>query len=134
MVHRRIHIKDWKCDYWFLEEKDIRIWSILFQLQDMGADDSILDRVVKLLDSRNTGFIFTNPELDRSLVIVGRTTSGEEFLNTFIHETIHLTGIISSMYDADMKGEKIAYMIGDACSKLSDIICRFSCTHCRNSR
>lgn len=134
MVHRRIHIKDWKCDYWFLEEKDTQIWRILFQLQDMGADDSILDRVVKLLDSRNTGFIFTNPELDRSLVIVGKTTSGEEFLNTFIHETIHLTGIISSMYDADMKGEKIAYMIGDACSKLSDIICRFSCTYCRNSR
>lgn len=132
MVHRRIYIKDWKCDYWFLEEKDTQIWYILSQLQDMGADDEILDNVVELLEDRNTGFIFTNPEYQRSLVIVGKTTSGEEFLNTFIHETIHLTGIISSMYEADMKGEKIAYMIGDACQLLADIICKFSCNHCRD--
>lgn len=133
MVHRRIYIKDWKCDYWFLEEKDTQIWYIFSQLQDMGADDEILDNVVELLENRNTGFIFTNPEYQRSLVIVGKTTSGEEFLNTFIHETIHLTGIISSMYEADMKGEKIAYMIGDACQLLADIICKFSCNHCRDS-
>lgn len=133
MVHRRIYIKDWKCDYWFLEEKDTQIWYILSQLRDMGADDEILDNVVELLENRNTGFIFTNPEYQRSLVIVGKTTSGEEFLNTFIHETIHLTGIISSMYEADMKGEKIAYMIGDACQLLADIICKFSCNHCRDS-
>ena len=62
-----------------------------------------------------------------------KATSGEEFLNTFIHETIHLTSIISSAYDADIRGENIAYMIGDACQMLADIICKFSCNHCRHS-
>ena len=133
MIHRRIHIKDWKCDYWFLEEPDNQIWYILSQLEDIGADDTILDKVVSLLEDKNTGFIFTNPEYNRSIIIVGKTTSGEEFLNTFIHETIHLTSIISSAYDEDIKGEKIAYMIGDACQMLADIICRLSCNHCRNS-
>lgn len=110
----------------------MQIWYILSQLSDIDADDAILERVTTLLEEKNTGFIFTNPEYNRSIIIVGKTTSGEEFLNTFIHETIHLTSIISSVYDADIKGEQIAYMIGDACQMLSDIICRFSCNHCRN--
>ena len=132
MIHRRVHIEDWKCDYWFLEEEDTQIWYILSVLQDMGAEEVILEKVIDLLSHKDTGFIFTNPEYKRSLVIVGKTTSGEEFLNTFIHETIHLTGIVALAYETDIRGEKIAYMIGNACSALADIICRLSCNSCRH--
>lgn len=67
-----------------------------------------------------------------SVVTIGHTTNGEEFLNTFIHELNHITTHLAKTLHINLDSEDIAYLAGDIAMKVSDIACKYSCNSCRN--
>lgn len=103
-------------------------WSVVV-LYNVDSDDSefIKDNLSKICNDRkliknstkyieqdipNTGFIYSNFNDKISLIIVGKTTSKKEFINTIVHEANHLQSHIATVYNLDEKGEEVCYLIG----------------------
>lgn len=66
----------------------------------------------------NSGFIYTNYDRKASVIVIGRTTSKQEFFNTIVHEANHLQSHIATKYNIDEKGEEVSYLIGDIVQKM----------------
>lgn len=79
----------------------------------------------------NTGFTFTNYNKKKSLVVIGLTSSSDEFQDTFDHEKGHLTAHISQYYNINPYGEDYQYLAGEIGKKLFPIAKLFICEHCR---
>ena len=116
MTIRKLHIRHWTILFFFSFDarnaEDIEkalIWA--------GAPDSIMEQVQTnvFAERRDEGFCFSNPSLRRSVVAVGKTSTGPEFMNTTIHEIAHV---------------ELAYLMGDISHDISYIVCELSCPHC----
>ena len=81
----------------------------------------------------NTGFTFTDYVNKRSLVVIGLTTSPEEFQSTFDHEKGHLAIHIAQYYNIDPYGEEFQYLAGSIGKKLFPVAKKFLCNHCREA-
>lgn len=133
MIIRKRNIRRWECEFLFsfdTHDKE-RIQSALLWAD---APDSLISEVSKNIDAGvfNTGFTFSNPWLRRTVLAVGKTSSGPEFLNTTVHEIVHLAQHIASEDQIDPLSEKFAYLCGDISALVSDIVCKMSCPHCRD--
>lgn len=134
MLFRELKIRNWHilfiCAIKNVDERDI-----LGVLSSLDAPDDIISRVSENLIKKrlDEGFLYSNPSLRKSVAYIGPTSSGEEFLNTAIHEIYHLTQDIAKTDKLDPYGESTAYLAGDISSKLSDIVCRYSCDKCREA-
>lgn len=67
----------------------------------------------------------------RSIVVIGLTTSAEEFQNTFDHEKGHLAMHISSALKIKPYGEEYQYLTGEIGQSMFKIAKRFLCDDCR---
>lgn len=79
----------------------------------------------------NRGFTFANPDMRRAVVVVGPTTNGKQFLNTFTHELRHLADAIAKSIGYDLDAEEPAYLTGDTTMALAETICELGCSGCR---
>lgn len=66
----------------------------------------------------NTGFIFSNLDINISLIVIGESTSNKEFINTIVHEANHLQSHIATKYNIDEKGEEVCYLIGEIVERM----------------
>ena len=131
MVLRTTAIRRWKI--MFLFSYDASDWGrILDALIWADASDSIIEKVEGSISAngRNEGFCFSNPAIRRSVIGVGKTTTGPEVLNSTIHEITHLALHIAEEDKIDPYSEELAYLIGDISHSVSDIVCELSCPHC----
>lgn len=135
MIHRTVIMNDWTCEFYFAMGS-YRRKEILGQLVSCHAPGSILRRVSRNMraDKLNTGFTFSNCDIRKSVIVIGNSSSGSEFLNSFVHELRHLTDDIARADGMQLSGEPVAYLSGDIATELSDIVCRLSCDSCRKSR
>lgn len=108
---------------------------VLRELLSCDPPGSIIDIVEGNLEANNvnTGFTYSNTLLRRSVVYVSPTSSGQEFLSSFVHELSHLTCDICVTDGISLRGEKIAYLMGEIARRLSAIVCRLSCDKCSRS-
>ena len=132
MIIRKRNIRRWDCEFLFsfdTHDKE-RIQSALLWAD---APDSLISDVSKNVDAGDfdTGFTFSNPWLRRTVLAVGKTSSGSEFLNTTVHEIVHMAQHIAGQDGIDPLSEKFAYLCGDISALVSDIVCKMSCPHCR---
>ena len=132
MITRKRNIRRWEVQFFFsydTQNKE-RIQSALLWAD---APDSLISDVSKTIDAGdfNAGFCFSNPWLRRTVLAVGKTDSGPEFLNTTVHEIVHLAQHIAQQDGIDPLSEKFAYLCGDISALVSDIVCEMSCPHCR---
>ena len=128
MIHRVLSIGRWVVDFLFAtDEYDID--GVLACLYDAKAPRSVLRSAEKIMDSEylNTGFTYSNLENHRAVVAVGPVSSGEEFIDTLVHEVHHLAVAIASGLGVDLEGETPAYLSGDSARALADVICRLGC-------
>lgn len=132
MVKRIVHINGWTV-YFYIAIDTYYQDEIIDQLKVLGANRSIIRKTLKNMNPnlRNNGFTFTNQDKKTSLVCIGKTSNGSEFLNTVFHELRHLSDDICSYYGKSTNGEAVAYTLGDIMQNLSDIICTYSCDRCR---
>lgn len=98
-------------------------------VQIAKAPSVIVKDAVKLMDTclYNCGLTFTNPEKKTAVVLIGPTTSGAEFQDSFVHETYHLAEAIAADIGIDLSREVPAYIAGDAARALSEVVCTFGC-------
>lgn len=128
MKQRFLKIGRWSVDFLFFKRRYNKK-KVLSMLEDMGASDDVLFMTEDLIDSDmlNTGFTCSNIKTRRALVVIGPTTSGAEFLDTFTHEIHHLAVAIADSLGVDLEGEMPAYISGDTARDLIDVVCKLGC-------
>lgn len=132
MISRSLNIRGWRCRFYFSVD-GYWIYEILSRLEELDAPPSILRRVLRnmVLDRMDTGFTYSSPAFRESVVVVGRSSSGAQFLDSFVHELRHLTDDIAYADHLPLRGEPTAYLSGDIALALSDIVCDMSCDFCK---
>lgn len=131
MVRRVLKIGHWVVDFLFADRKyDIN--GVLSCLWDAYAPSDVLYNAEELMLSckYNCGFTYTNPQKKRAVMLIGPTTSGDEFLNTISHEVRHLADGIAKSLGIELDSESPAYLTGDTVKELAEVICRFGCRNC----
>ena len=83
--------------------------------------------------SYNVGLTYSNFKEKCSMVVIGLTSTPEEFQNTFDHEKGHLAMHIGKALNIDIFGEDYQYLTGEIGQKMFKIARRFMCEHCRNT-
>ncbi len=79
----------------------------------------------------DTGLTYSNYKKKKSVMVISKTSSPQEFANSVSHEGRHLEDHIAIAYDMEMGGEEIAYLAGYLGKKLSKDMQMFICTcHC----
>lgn len=131
-IHRVLKIGRWVVDFIFAT-KYYDVDGILSCLYDAGAPRWVMENAGELMSEGkyNTGFTYTNPAIHRAVVVVGPTTSGAEFTDTFTHEIHHLAVAIASELGIDLESETPAYLAGDSAKALAEVVCELGCEHCR---
>ena len=79
----------------------------------------------------NTAVTYSNTNRKKSIVIIGKTTSAEEFANSLIHERKHLESHICQEYNIDPYSEEAAYLSGDIGGKMFKFSHVLLCDGCR---
>lgn len=131
MIRRDLRIGRWQVEFYFAPD-GYDADALLDRLYDFGAGVSVMRRALDLMgqDAPNTGFTFTNPEEYLALVAIGPTSSGEEFVNTLVHEIHHLAVAVAAELGIDLESETPAYVAGDSARALADVVCSLGCRHC----
>lgn len=128
MIHRVIALGRWAVDFLFATKR-YDIDGVLACLYDAHAPDYIMEQAEDLMLSCdcNCGFTYTNQSKRRAVVLIGPTTSGEEFLNTLVHEVRHLADAIAKSLGVPLDSERPAYISGDTAKALAEVICELGC-------
>lgn len=115
MIKQRFYIEryDWKVVVLY-ETNKYDYYDIIAILKEICDDKIIFNRVSNniLSNHKNTGFTYSNLDINCSLIIISETTSKDEFIDTLVHEIDHLQAHIATVYNIDMKSEEAAYLIG----------------------
>lgn len=79
----------------------------------------------------NTGITYSNFHTGETVMVISRTSSPEEFLNSWEHEKKHLARHIEQACGIDPFGEEAAYLEGEIAQRMFPVAKRFICEHCR---
>ena len=133
MTHRTLHIGRWQVDFLFCGE-GYDAESIAGYLYRAGASGIIFEQAEDLMwmCERDCGFTYANPDRYRAVVVIGPTSSGEEFIDTLVHEVHHLAVAIAANIGVDLEGETPAYLSGDTARDLAEVVCEMGCSRCRS--
>ena len=103
---------------------------VINMLKQICEDEELIRKANYNLNIRsyNTGFTYSDLDKQRSIIVIGKTTSTREMVNTIVHEANHLKSHIATAYNIDEKGEEVCYLIGGIVKCMfnvfSKIICR----------
>ena len=130
-MKRTILIGRWVVDFLFAVDKYDEE-GVLSCLYEIGAPEGVVARASRIMESGryNRGFTFNNPSLLRSVVVVGPSTSGKQFVNTFTHELRHLADGIADHLGIELDSEWPAYLTGDAAMELAEVVGALGCENC----
>lgn len=107
------------------EEAQMAADSLLYVSPVCIAAFLVLSRILKLCRWHRTACVIP------AVPLVVNFIDYAEFLNTTIHEIVHITQDISHEDGIEPWGEDFAYLAGDISRMVSDIVCEASCPHCR---
>lgn len=132
MIHRALNIGRWVVDFLFaVEGYDTE--GVISCLYDIGAPLEVMRRAGDIMErgDPDCGFTFSNPDLKRSVCVVGPSSSGAEFIDTLVHEVRHVADAIAKSIGYELDGEVPAYISGDAARSLAEVVCELGCGRCR---
>lgn len=134
MIRQEIYIPkyDWRVRIYYAVTT---YWTerIANDLWDIGCRGDSLAKAVRNLRSGdlNTGITYSNFRERETVMVISRTSSPEEFLNSWEHEKKHLARHIEQAYGIDPFGEEAAYLEGTIAQKMFPVARKFICEHCR---
>ena len=76
----------------------------------------------------NTGFTYSDLSERRTLMVIGKTTSNYELINTIVHEANHLQSHIATADNIDEKGEEVCYLIGNIVKTMFEVFRKIICS------
>lgn len=132
MIHRALRVRGWTCDFFFaLGRNDAE--AVMACLFDYGAPDEIAIRAFEIMETGldDCGFTFSNSDRRRTLSWIGPQSEGKQWINTAVHEIIHVAMAVAQAEDIDPFSEEFAYLCGDVTQEIADILCELACDRCR---
>ena len=128
MIHRVLAIGRWVVDFLFATGR-YDVDGVLACLSEAHAPASVLDEAEDLMLSceYDCGFTYTNQSRRRAVVLIGPSSSGKEFQDTFVHEIRHLADAIAKSLGIPLDSEKPAYISGDTARALTEVVCELGC-------
>ena len=131
MFHQKLAIGSWAVDFLFATG-GYDIEGVLGCLYDAGAPGWVIEQADFLMTDcdLNCGFTYSSAEDHRAVVFIGPTSSGEEFVDSLVHEIHHLAVAIADELGVDLDGERPAYIAGDSARELAEVICVLGCPCC----
>lgn len=137
MIRQKITLPDygnWEIYAYFAVTKYMTE-EIMDCLWDIGCDGQTALQAYRNLASGglNTGLCYSNYRQKKSVMVIAKTSSAAEFLNSLHHELCHLTAHIGKVYDLDPTGEDIAYLSGEISREMYPKIGHLLCEECRSA-
>lgn len=108
---------------------------IMEQLWDIGVDAHNARQAFENLSSGDidTGLCYSNFAMRKSVLVVARTSSPAEFLNSLTHESAHACVHIATALGINHKSEDFAYLIGELCREMYPDVKHLLCECCRKT-
>lgn len=134
MIRQDFYIEpyDWRVTVFYGVTSD---WctEITRMLSHIGCSGENLRRAYRsLVVSRlDTGLTYSNYPLRRTIMVISRTSSPEQFQDSWDHEKGHLVKHIAEAFVLDPFGEKVEYLAGYIGRAMFPVAKRFLCEHCR---
>lgn len=75
----------------------------------------------------NVGFTYTNLFLHETIIVIGKASTFDEFLNTLTHENMHSVMHITEAYNISPYSEAPCYLLGDIIQHEANVIKNFIC-------
>lgn len=127
---------DWRVYVYLAATKDDAP-EILRKLESIGIDGQQYMRAERHLQKAfhdNTGMTYSNLDTRTTVMVIGRSTSEAETVNTFSHELRHLGDDFAEACTIPHHGEEIAYLTGDIACVLAGSLLRIvcDCSKCSN--
>lgn len=134
MVKQDFYIEeyDWYVRVYYAVKK---YWAerIANDLYECGCRSSNLERAYRSLKAGNlnTGLTYSNFGKRKTIMVISKTSSPEQFQNSLDHEKGHLCRHISEAFGINPYGEEAQYLSGEVGQKMFPVAKKFLCEHCR---
>lgn len=130
MIRQTIQIErlGWKIHIYYGVDKSFTE-DIIDEMIALECNMRLLEKAWNNLSSGelNTGLTYTNVDQHSSLVVISQTTSPANFLNTLIHEVMHVVQHICGKIDIDIYSEEACYLGGDISQAMYEVASVFLC-------
>ena len=83
-----------------------------------GSKEVIESAYANLMEDFNSGFTYSSPKYRKSIMVVNRSSSMEQFINTYNHEKNHVEMHICEELGIDPYSEEAAYLSGNMAQQL----------------
>lgn len=135
MIRQEITLKkydNWKI-YAYYAVSTYYVDEIMEHLWHIGVDAANAKRAYRNLSSGelDTGLCYSNYMNKESIIVVAKTSSSAEFLNSLTHEASHACIHIAGVMGIDNQSEDYAYMVGELCRDMYPKVKHLLCSHCR---
>ena len=134
MIRQRFEIPKygWKVKVWYAVD-DCYTEEIVDAMDELGANDDFVREAVRMMDAGmlNQGLTIADNKSKRAMVVIGITTSAEQFHNTYEHEKRHLVEFVADAEGMPMHGEEISYLDGYVAAKMWQACKGLMCDCCR---
>lgn len=122
----------WQVKVWYAVD-DFYTDEIIDELKELKADTGFIEVSRAMLDSGmlNNGLTLVDKGSKRAIVVIGITTSAEQFHNTYEHEKRHLVEFIADAEGMPMHGEEISYLDGFIAATMFKRCKSLMCDCCR---
>lgn len=100
---------------------------IMEHLYEIGCRGEDLQKAYDNLSSGklDTGLTYSSCKQRKTVLVVGLTSSQDEFFNSWQHEVVHVRQHIAMCTGMDVWGEEIAYLGGEISQKMFPVIKKF---------
>ena len=124
MIRQKIILNkyhDWEI-YAYYAVTTYYIDEILEHLWNIGIDGSNALNAYNNLsnNSLNSGLCYSNYAKKKTVIVVAKSSSAKEFLNSMTHEASHACTHVATALHIDLRSEDYAYMVGDLCMEMYD--------------
>ena len=102
---------------------------IISILKRNGANSNVIDVAYNnvIANNFNTGFTYSDLDKHKTIIIISKTTSKSELINTIVHEANHLQSHIATEFNLDEKGEEVCYLIGGIVKTMFRVFSKIIC-------
>ena len=114
MMHFEVYLDkiDWDREC-YVTTDTLQVNKIMCRLRQLECSDQIMVRAYTILeDQENSGFVYSNPKMRKSLMIINMSTSMDEFINTYNHEKNHIEMHICDTLNIDPFSEEASDLSG----------------------
>ena len=120
MIHYEVYFDKYRWSvevFIILSRPDIA--EIMSAVKRAGGSREVIESAhANLMEDFDSGFTYSSPKYRKSIMVVNRSSSMEQFINTYNHEKNHVEMHICEELRIDPYSEEAAYLSGNIAQQL----------------